>query len=92
MDTRLEDDLIRQSVDKIQSLAALIRCGDDADLAVQEVVNEIFRYFLVIKKGDLRANLLAFKIRLSALAEHAHGGLPGYGKTLAYAASLVAVP
>jgi len=91
MNAHIENCLIDEYIDKIQTLAALSLYGDSVDLAILVVIHDACRYLILSKPGDPERNLLAFKAQLGMLAADTHRSLPHYRKTLTYAASLIVI-
>ena len=90
MDAHIEEELVNEYINRVQALAVLALYGQNVDASIQSVISEAC-YFLFRQRTDATANLLAFKSRLTKMADVAHYSLPEYKKPLEYAASLVAI-
>ncbi|WP_211443806.1 hypothetical protein [Collimonas humicola] len=90
MDARIEEELINEYIHKIQALAVLALYGQNVDSSIKSVISEAC-YFFFLQRSDAAANLIAFKSRLTKMADVTHYSLPEYKRPLEYAASLVSI-
>lgn len=90
MSVQLENCLNNEYLKKIEALAALSLYGQNVKIAIHHIVKDACS-FAANQAGDPTMHLLAFKGRLTELAKRTHPSMPGYIKTLEYAASLVVV-
>ena len=90
MSAQLEHCLNNDYFKKIEALAALSLYGQNVKIAIHHIVSDACS-FAANQVGDPAMHLLAFKDRLTVLANRTHPSMPGYKKTLEYAASLVVV-
>lgn len=75
---------------KIETLAALSVYGQNVKIAIHRIAKDAC-HSAAIKADDPKAYLLALKGQLTALADRTHPSMPGYKKTLEYAASLLVI-
>lgn len=86
-DTKLADEYIGV----IESLAALALYGENVEVAVHVVVDEACYFLSILNVPDSRAELIAFKYRLRAMAQVTHSSLSEYKRILEYASSIVVI-
>lgn len=89
MQTKLEEGLMSQYVNRVQQLAVKSLSDVDVREEIKTTVAEACKHFDAVITSDPIANRAAFKGRLTIYGDLAHESQPKYQETLRFAASLI---